>query len=133
MTRQIIGGAVKFSAADTYRSMYKLKAMQRQCAGIWNDVDLIVTPTAGTIYKIDEVNADPVRCNSNLGYYTNFMNLLDLSAVAIPSGFQKNGLPFGITVCAPAFSDVQLLDLANQFQQKTAQTLGAMNTPFTQH
>ena len=133
VTRQIIGGAVKFSAADTYRSMYKLKAMQRQCAGIWDDVDLIVTPTAGTIYKIDEVNADPVRCNSNLGYYTNFMNLLDLSAVAIPSGFQKNGLPFGITVCAPAFSDVQLLDLANQVQQKTAQTLGAMNTPFTQH
>jgi len=133
VTRQIIGGAVKFSAADTYLAMYKLKAMQRKCAGIWDDVDVIVTPTAGTIYKIDEVNADPVRCNSNLGHYTNFMNLLDLSAVAIPTGFQKNGLPFGITVCAPAFSDVRLLDLANQVQQKTAKKLGATQLPFTQH
>ena len=133
VTRQIIGGAVKFSAADTYRAMYKLKAMQRKCAGIWDDVDCIVTPTAGTIYKIDEVNADPVRCNSNLGYYTNFMNLLDLSAVAIPTGFQKNGLPFGITVCAPAFRDMQLLGLADRVQQKTAKKLGATNTPFTQH
>lgn len=133
VTRQIIGGAVKFSAADTFRAMYKLKAMQRKCAGIWDELDIIVTPTAGTIYKIDEVNADPVRCNSNLGYYTNFMNLLDLSAVAIPTGFQQNGLPFGITVCAPAFSDVKLLDLANQVQQKTAKTLGATQLPFTQH
>jgi allophanate hydrolase len=133
VTRQIIGGAVKFSAADTYLAMYKLKAMQRKCAGIWDDVDVIVTPTAGTIYKIDEVNADPVRCNSNLGYYTNFMNLLDLSAVAIPTGFQKNGLPFGITVCAPAFSDMKLLDLANQAQQKSAKKLGATQLPFTQH
>jgi allophanate hydrolase len=133
VTRQIIGGAVKFSAADTYRAMYKLKAMQRKCAGIWDDIDFIVTPTAGTIYTIDEVNADPVRCNSNLGYYTNFMNLLDLSAVAIPTGFQKNGLPVGITVCAPAFSDVKLLDLANQVQQNTAKTLGATQLPFTQH
>lgn len=132
VTRQIIGGAVKFSAADTYRSMYKLKAMQRICAHVWDDVDIIVTPTAGTIYTIDEVNADPVRCNSNLGYYTNFMNLLDLSAVAIPTGFQKNGLPVGITVCAPAFSDVKLLDLANQVQQKTAKTLGATQFPFIQ-
>jgi allophanate hydrolase len=61
------------------------------------------------------------------------MNLLDLSAVAIPTGFQQNGLPFGITVCAPAFSDVKLLDLANQVQQKTAKKLGATQLPFTQH
>lgn len=133
VTRQIIGGAVKFSAADTYRAMYKLKAMQRQCAAVWDGIDFMVTPTAGTIYKIEEVNADPVRCNSNLGYYTNFMNLLDLSAVAIPTGFQKNGLPFGVTVCAPAFSDKKLLDLANLVQQKTAKILGATSLPFTQH
>ena len=61
------------------------------------------------------------------------MNLLDLSAVAIPTGFQKNGLPFGITVCAPAFRDMQLLGLADRVQQKTAKKLGATNTPFTQH
>ncbi|GBG13867.1 allophanate hydrolase [Novimethylophilus kurashikiensis] len=112
VTRQIIGGAVKFSAADTFTALYRLKAMQRLTAGVWDDVDVIVTPTAGTIYRIEEVGADPVKTNSNLGYYTNFMNLLDLSAVAIPAGFQANGLPFGITLCAPAFNDARLLNLA---------------------
>jgi allophanate hydrolase len=133
VTRKIIGGAVKFTAADTYRAMYQLKAMQRKCFGVWDDVDMIVTPTAGTIYKIDEVDADPVQCNSNLGYYTNFMNLLDLSAVAIPTGFQKNSLPFGITVCAPAFSDKQLLSLADQIQHKISHCLGATDYPFNSY
>lgn len=133
VTRKIIGGAVKFTAVDTYRAMYQLKAMQRKCAGVWDDVDMIVTPTAGTIYKIDEVNADPVQCNSNLGYYTNFMNLLDLSAVAIPTAFQENTLPFGITVCAPAFSDKQLLNLADRIQQKIPHRLGATSYPFNSH
>jgi allophanate hydrolase len=112
VTRQIIGGAVKFSAADTFSALYRLKAMQRLTSSVWDTVDVIVTPTAGTIYRIDEVGADPVKTNSNLGYYTNFMNLLDLSAVAIPAGFQADGLPFGVTLCAPAFNDARLLDLA---------------------
>lgn len=125
VTKKIIGGAIKFSAVDTYNSQYKLKALQRKADAVWNDIDLIVTPTAGTIYKIDEVNAEPVICNSNLGYYTNFMNLLDLSATAIPTGFQSNGLPFGITICAPAFNDAQLLTLATAMQGDPDKTLGA--------
>lgn len=112
--RQIIAGASKFSAADAYDTLYQLQANKAQAAAIWQDLDLIVTPTAGTIYTIAEVEADPIRTNSNLGYYTNFMNLLDLSAIAVPAGFQRNGLPFGITLCAPAFSDDVLIDLAGQ-------------------
>jgi allophanate hydrolase len=133
VTKQIIGGAVKFSAADTYESQYKLKALQRKAEAVWGDVDMIVTPTAGTIYTIEQVNADPVRCNSNLGYYTNFMNLLDLSATAVPTGFQKNGLPFGITICAPAFQDAALLNFAATLQAKTSKTAGATGLPFTKH
>jgi len=131
VTGQIIGGAVKFSAADTYAALYRLKAMQRSTARIWNDIDVIVTPTAGTIYRIDEVEADPIKTNSNLGYYTNFMNLLDLSAVAIPAGFQQNGLPFGVTICAPAFSDNMLLDLAERALTGQEQ-LGATKYPPTE-
>lgn len=130
VTKQIIGGATKFSAADTYVSQYKLKALQRKVEGIWEDIDVIVTPTAGTIYTIDEVNKEPVRCNSNLGYYTNFMNLLDLSATAVPTGFQHDGLPFGITICAPAFKDMQLLTLAAKIQKHSSKTLGATSLPF---
>lgn len=112
VTRQIISGATKFSAADTFTALYKLKAMQRLTAPVWDEIDVLLTPTAGTIYTVAEVEADPVKTNSNLGYYTNFMNLLDLCAVAVPAGFQKNGLPFGITLAAPAFSDGMLLELA---------------------
>jgi len=125
VTRQIIGGAVKFSAADTFAALYRLKALQQRTAKVWSDVDVIVTPTAGTIYRVDEVADEPVKTNSNLGYYTNFMNLLDLSAIAIPSGFQKTGLPFGVTLCAPAFSDNMLLELADRAQVQQGLQLGA--------
>lgn len=125
VTRQIIGSATKCSAADTFAAFYKLKALQRRAAAVWQEIDIMLTPTAGTIYSIAEVNAEAVRCNSNLGFYTNFMNLLDLSATAIPAGFQENGLPFGITICAPAFKDRQLLWLAVRLQQLNAKVLGA--------
>lgn len=115
VTRQIIAGATRFSAADTFAALYQLKAMQRTVAPVWDEIDMLLTPTAGTIYTIAEVEADPVRTNSNLGYYTNFMNLLDLAAVAVPAGFQANGLPFGVTIAAPAFSDSMLLKLADQW------------------
>ena len=115
VTRQIIGNAAKFSAADTFNALYKLKALQREAAQVWQHIDVMLTPTAGTIYTIDEVNANPVQTNSNLGYYTNFMNLLDLAAIAVPAGFQANNLPFGITLCAPAFKDNALLTLAKKY------------------
>lgn len=115
VTYQIINGATKFSAVDAYQTQYQLKILQRQSAQVWEGVDMILTPTAGTIYTIDQVESDPIQTNSNLGYYTNFMNLLDLSAIAIPAGFQSNGLPFGITLCAPAFRDDALIDLAKKW------------------
>ncbi|MEZ0233033.1 MAG: allophanate hydrolase [Methylophilaceae bacterium] len=125
VTKKIIGGASRFSAADVYSALYRLKDMQRKVQHVWTDLDFIVTPTAGTIYTIAELEAEPVLCNSNLGYYTNFMNLLDLAAIAVPAGFQSNGLPFGITLCAPAFSDERLLALAARLDQQTPRTLGA--------
>lgn len=116
VTRHIIGGATQLSAVDTFNALYKLKALQREAAKVWQAVTTIITPTAGTIYTIEEVQADPVQTNSNLGYYTNFMNLLDLSAIAVPAGFQQNGLPFGVTFCAPAFHDGALIQLAKRWQ-----------------
>jgi allophanate hydrolase len=114
VTHKIISGATRFSAADTYAALYRLKALQRLNEPVWDTIDVLLTPTAGTIYTIAEVEADPVQTNSNLGYYTNFMNLLDLSAIAVPAGFQRKGLPFGVTLAAPAFSDLQLLQLGGR-------------------
>jgi allophanate hydrolase len=66
------------------------------------------------------VAADPIRLNSNLGYYTNFVNLLDLAAIALPAGFRKDGLPFGISLIGPAFSDPALLMLGQRYLKEIA-------------
>ena len=112
VTRDIVLAGSQPSAADAFRAFYRLAELRRQVAPLWGDIDALLTPTAGTIYTIDELAADPVSLNTNLGYYTNFVNLLDLAAVAIPAGFQANGLPFGVTVSAPAGDDLRLLSLA---------------------
>jgi len=124
-TRAIIGGATKHSAIDAFGAYYRLKALRRETAPVWDAVDVLVTPTAGTIYRIAEVEAEPIRLNSNLGHYTNFMNLLDLSAIAVPAGFQRNGLPFGITLAAPAFRDTALCALGDAAHRAAVSTMGA--------
>jgi allophanate hydrolase len=129
VTAQIISSATKHSAIDAFSAYYRLKALQRQCAAVWDQVDIVVTPTAGTIYRIAEVEADPLRLNANLGYYTNFMNLLDLAAIAVPAGFQRDGLPFGITLAAPAFADEALCALGEIAQRAAVKTMGATGLP----
>jgi len=125
VTREIIGGAAKFSAADCFAAAYRLEALRRRTEPVWEAIDVLVTPTAGTIYTIAEVNADPIRLNTNLGTYTNYMNLLDLSAIAVPAGFQADGLPFGITLAAPAFGDEALCALGDVIHRRLVQRLGA--------
>jgi allophanate hydrolase len=81
---------------------------------------VLLTPTAGTIYTVPEVEADPIRLNSNLGYYTNYLNLLDLCAVAVPAGFLPSKMPWGVTLVAPAFCDDRVLRLGARFLGETA-------------
>lgn len=122
VTRSIIEKGRLGSAADGFAAQYRLAELRRQSEAVWESVDVLCTPTAGTIYKISEVEANPVTLNSNLGYYTNFLNLLDLSGLAVPAGFRADGLPFGITYIARAFEDVSLLALAGA----TPETTGTM-------
>ncbi len=129
VTREIIAGATRHSAIDAFSAYYRLKALQRRTAPVWDAVDILVTPTAGTIYRIDEVEADPIRLNSNLGRYTNFMNLLDLAAIAVPAGFQRDRLPFGATLVGPAFTDEALCVLGDAAQRACVDTMGATGLP----
>jgi allophanate hydrolase len=130
VVREIIAGAKKFSAADAFNGMYQLEALRKDAEAVWQQIDCLVTPTAGTIYCIDDMLADPLRLNANLGYYTNFMNLLDSAAVAVPAGFQDNGLPFGITLSAPAHQDIPLLHLsARLLQEKNDQSVSKETLP----
>jgi allophanate hydrolase len=125
VTRQIILGGRTPTAADAFRAQYKLMELRRTAADAWTGMDVLVTPTAGTIYRIDEVNDDPVRLNSNLGYYTNFVNLLDLAAVAVPAGFRGDGLPFGVTLVGRAGSDEELLRFGDSVQRARVDRFGA--------
>jgi allophanate hydrolase len=129
VTRQIISGGRNPTAADAFRAQYRLMELRRATEQAWSSVDVLVTPTAGTIYRIDAVNADPVRLNSNLGYYTNFVNLLDLAAVAVPAGFRRDGLPFGISLVGRAGSDFALLGLCDSVQRARVERIGALDAP----
>lgn len=129
VTRQIISGGAKPSAADCFAAQYKLRALLREAEPTWSAVDLLIAPTAATIYTLAEVEADPVRLNSNLGIYTNFVNLMDLSAIAVPAGFMSAGLPFGVTLLAPAFFDRALCTLGDELQRALVDTMGATRLP----
>jgi allophanate hydrolase len=119
VVRNIIEGASKYSAVDSFRAAYRLAELRRQTDAEWPRMDVLLLPTTGTIYTHEEIARDPVALNSNLGYYTNFVNLLDLAAVAVPAGFRANGLPFGVSIIAPAFSDDALLSLAGWISDET--------------
>ncbi|MGO4683272.1 allophanate hydrolase [Hyphomicrobium sp. 2TAF46] len=104
----IIRSGKSKSALSVFEGFYRLAEFRRAADAEWKRMDVMVLPTAGTTYKIADMLADPIRLNSNLGAYTNFVNLLDLSALAVPAGFRDDGIPFGVTLIGRAFADGQL-------------------------
>ena len=129
VVRDTILGADRFTAADAFAADYRLRALRRAVEPLWRDIDCLVTPTIPRIYTRAAVLADPVALNSRLGHYTNHMNLLDLCAVAVPAGFLPSGLPFGVTVQAPAGHDRALLTLADRLHRALNTTTGATGLP----
>jgi allophanate hydrolase len=117
VVRGIIEGARRYSAVDAFEAEYKLRDLRRAAEGQWENMDVLLLPTTGTIYSHEAVAKAPVQLNTNLGYYTNFVNLLDLAAVAVPAGLRANGLPFGVSLIGPAFTEQALLCLADRFHR----------------
>ena len=115
VVRAIVAAGAGVTGVQAFRGQYELHALVRQTAALWSAVDVLVLPTAPTIYRVNELLAEPVGLNSNLGLYTNFVNLLDMSAVAVPAGYRANHTGFGITFIAPAFMDRQLLALGQRY------------------
>ncbi len=111
--RAVIEGARRFSAADAFKGRYALEALRRRTDAEWDRVDVLLLPTAPTTYTVAAMKADPVRLNSNLGLYTNFANLLDCAAIAVPAGFGRTGLPAGVTLVGRAFADDALAPFAD--------------------
>jgi allophanate hydrolase len=126
VTRSIIEQGRHYTAIDAYRAQYELERRRREARLAFSSIDVMVLPTTGTIYETAAIAADPIRLNSNLGLYTSFVNLLDLGAIAVPAGFRSNGLPFGVSIIAPAFAEHALLDLADRFQSSGGLPLGGI-------
>jgi allophanate hydrolase len=124
-TRAILASAQDWTARDTYRAIHRLAELNRDARRLLAGIDVFVVPTTPTIYRVAEVEAEPILLNARLGTYTNFVNLMDLCGIAVPSGFRADGLPLGVTVLAEPFAEARAAAVAGAFHRKTGLTLGA--------
>ncbi|MBX8622621.1 allophanate hydrolase [Pseudomonas glycinae] len=127
--RAVLAKAPAVSGVQTFRAQYRLQALKAVCDKALEGLDCVLTPTIGRPVTLAELDAEPVLRNSELGYYTNFMNLLDYAAVAVPSGFMANGLPWGVTLFGRAFTDQYLLGVADALQRQHDLALPTPNNP----
>jgi allophanate hydrolase len=125
VTRAIIERGRNATAADVYRARERLAALRAQAMASLEGALFLLVPTAPTIYRVAEVEREPVVLNSRLGTYTNFVNLMDLAAIAVPSGFTAQGLPFGVSLIARAFQEPMLAAIAAAFEKASGLPLGA--------
>ncbi|MGQ3017626.1 allophanate hydrolase [Phenylobacterium sp.] len=117
VVRAIVQTGFGVSGLETFKGLYALQDHARSAQALWESIDVLLLPTAPTIYRISEVLAEPFALNANLGLYTNFVNLLDMSAIAVPAGYRDNGTGFGVTLIGPAWADAALLDLARRYEE----------------
>ncbi|GAA5315494.1 MAG: allophanate hydrolase [Candidatus Pelagadaptatus aseana] len=129
VVRDIIAPGGKPPATDLFKAQYRLNDLKQLCLDQLKQFDCLLTPTAGRHFTIAEMLEEPILRNSQLGYYTNFMNLLDMAAVSVPTDFTDNGMPFGITLVGNHFSDRALLSIANRIQQSIGMTVAALDYP----
>ena len=119
VTRAIIEGARKFDAVAAFEAFYRLADQKRKTGHVWSEFDAMLVPTMPRPYTVAEVEADPIRLNSRLGTYTNFVNLLDLCAIAVPSSLRADGLPSSVTLIAPAGADGLIAGVAAAIEARS--------------
>ncbi len=125
VTREITAAGSRLSATETFSALYRLQALRGVAARTLAGLDAIVLPTAPTTYSTAQVLANPIELNSRLGTYTNFVNLLDLCGLAVPSAMRADGIPFGITLLAPGGNDALLASIGRVFHADTGLAVGA--------
>ncbi len=129
VTREIVLQGARPSAADAFAAFYRLEELRRARDRIFRRIDALLLPTAPTAYTVEQVLADPIGLNSRLGTYTNFVNLLDLCGLAVPSSMRADGIPFGITLLAPGGQDALLASLGRVLHAELGLPLGALGKP----
>ncbi|MGY8707076.1 allophanate hydrolase [Bradyrhizobium sp. 18BD] len=125
VTREITAAGARLTAADTFSALYRLQGLRKIAERTFANIDALVLPTAPTAYTTAQVLANPIELNSRLGTYTNFVNLLDLCGLAIPASMRADGIPFGITLLAPAGRDAMLASIGRVFHADTKLSVGA--------
>lgn len=113
--REIVSAGLETRAVDLFNGIYRLAELKRHADTLWQSIDLMAFPTTGSTYRVAELQAAPIALNSALGFYTNFVNLLDMAALAVPAGTRANGTGFGITLIGPADTDRALLETADGY------------------
>lgn len=130
VVRDIVLSGQNYSAVDTFEAQYRLAEFGRKAEAVFNEIDLMLVPTAPEHPTIEAMLADPVGANSRLGLFTNFVNLLDMAAIAVPSGWSDEGLPIGMTLIGPSFADAMLATLGDELHRVTdSATLGTSTMP----
>jgi allophanate hydrolase len=124
-TRIILDSAGEWTARDTFKAVHRLAELRRDARRLLTGTDFLFLPTTPTIYRISEVEAEPIVLNARLGTYTNFVNLMGFCAVAVPSGFRADDLPLGATLIAEPFSEAKTAAVAAAFHRSTGMPLGA--------
>ncbi|HEX7867841.1 MAG TPA: allophanate hydrolase [Variovorax sp.] len=127
--RGILASGREYTAADVFEAQVQLRAIAQKVEPMWRDIDVLLVPTAPTHYTREQMRADPVTLNRNLGAYTNFVNLLDYAALSVPSSLRADGMPFGITLIGPCGSDLALADLGQRYHHATGLAQGATGVP----
>jgi allophanate hydrolase len=125
VTREVLEAGSQYSAVEYFRASYRLESLRPLCQSIFQQADMLVVPTLPTLPTLAEVQSDSVTWSGRLGFYTNFVNLLKLSAIALPAGFTPGGLPHGITLIAPAGKELELCRFGARWQRATNLPLGA--------
>lgn len=116
----VISRGKEYSAQDTFEAFHRLKRLRRRAEAVFDEIDALIVPTAGTVYTIEEIRSEPIELNSNLGYYTNFVNLLDLAAISVPTGRFPAGPTFGSMVIGDTFEDEQIAAISATLRKQTA-------------
>ncbi len=132
VTRQILSKSGKFTALDTFAAIHRIAELKRDTRAVWSDIAVLLVPTTPTIYTKEEIAADPIQLNSNLGIYTNFVNLMGLCGIAVPNGFRNDGLPLGVTFLAPGFDEARAAGIAAAFHRATGLKLAKFDNSYPQ-
>ena len=129
VTRSILEGAQRHRASELFDALHELERLRALVEPLWREIDVLLVPTAPGCYTRAQIEAEPLAWNARLGTYTNFVNLLDLCALAVPAGMRSDGLPFGVTLIARRGRDALLSSIGRVLHAGLTRTLGATERP----